>query len=159
MTQRVLTAAGIFIVLLASACGKSDADVQKAVSARLTADNISGVTVSVSDGVATLTGEVEDSSVLSKAEASAKAVDGVRSVDASGLKIRPVAAPSADDQELTRTVEENLRKAGCSGARVNVENGIVTITGTVPDDKYAECLLVANVPDAIGFQNMLEQSN
>ena len=47
-------------VALTAACGKSDADLTKAVTDRLAADKVSGVTASVKDGVATLTGEVAD---------------------------------------------------------------------------------------------------
>jgi osmotically-inducible protein OsmY len=39
-----------------------------------------GITATVKDGVATLTGEAADVTVKTKAEASAKAVDGVKSV-------------------------------------------------------------------------------
>ena len=48
--------------------GKSDADLQKAASDKLAADKVAGVTVSVKDGVATLTGEVGDQTVKAKAE-------------------------------------------------------------------------------------------
>jgi osmotically-inducible protein OsmY len=71
----VVTALVLSVVL--AACGKSDADVQKAVQAKLTADGVTGVTAAVKDGVATLSGEVADITVKNKAEGSAKGVDGV----------------------------------------------------------------------------------
>lgn len=48
----------IVAALLISACGKSDADLSKSVNEKLSAEKISGVTVAVNNGVATLTGEV-----------------------------------------------------------------------------------------------------
>ena len=80
MRIKFLTSISIVAVLFLAACGKSDADLQKAVAAKLAADGVTGVTATVKDGVATLTGEVADVTVKSKAEASAKSVEGVKSV-------------------------------------------------------------------------------
>ena len=67
-----LLALALVLAVAAGACGKNDADIQKAVQDKLTADGVTGVTASVKDGVATLTGEVADVTVKSKAENSAK---------------------------------------------------------------------------------------
>src|SRR5688500_14960492 len=102
MKIKFLTVLTVAIALFITACGKSDADLTKAVQDRLTADNVSGVTVAVNDGVATLSGQVADITVKNKAEASAKAVEGVKSVT-NGITLRPlpVATPAAADPALT----------------------------------------------------------
>ena len=71
--------------LLLSSCGKSDADLQKAAADKLAADKITGVTVAVNDGVASLTGMVDDITVKSRAEASVKGVEGIKSVNSTGV--------------------------------------------------------------------------
>lgn len=78
------------LALILSACGgKSDADVQKEVSARV---KTPGVTVtSVKDGVVTLGGMVTTEMERSQAVASAKG-EGVKDVK-EAIQIKPVATP------------------------------------------------------------------
>lgn len=145
------------LMMLAACGGKSDADVQKAAQDKLTADGVSGVTVAVKDGVATLTGEVADITVKNKAEASAK-VEGVTSVvNNLTLKPVPVATPSADDAALKGKIEENLRKEGCDGATVEVKDGVATLGGSVADAKFMGCVKVANESGAVKLENKLER--
>ena len=156
MKLKALTILALAIALMAGACGKKDADIQKAVQDKLAADNVTGVTATVKDGVATLSGEVADITVKTKAENSAKTVDGVKSVTNNiTLKPLPVATPAMADQALKGTVEEGLKKAGCTGANVTVSNGTVTLTGTVPADKFAQCVMVANQAGATKVENQL----
>jgi len=74
---------------LAIACGKSDADLTKAATDKLAADKVAGATVAVKDGVATLTGEVADVTVKTRAEASVKTVDGIKSVT-NNITLKPL---------------------------------------------------------------------
>ena len=147
------------VTLLAAACGKSDADIQKAVAAKLAADNVSGVNAAVSGGVVTLTGEVADATVKTKAEASAKSVEGVKSVDASRITTKPLPTPvpAPADPMLQGKVDELLKKAGCTGAVAKVESGGVTLTGTVPEAKFAECIKVVNESGAGKLNNQLQK--
>lgn len=156
MKIKVLAVISLAAVALLAACGKSDADIQKAVSAKLAADNVTGVTVSVNGGVATLTGEVADITVKNKAAASAKIVEGVKSVtDSTTLRPLPTPVPAPADPMLKGKVEENLKKAGCTGATVETSGGTVTLSGTVPDAKFAECVKVASESGAAKFENKL----
>lgn len=159
MKVKFLTVLSLAFVLLAAACGgKSDADLQKAVSDKLAADKVTGVTVAVKDGVATLTGEVADITVKNKAAASAKAVEGIKSVtDSTTLKPLPTPAPAPADPMLKGKVEENLKKAGCTGATVAIADGTVTLTGTVPEAKFAECVKVVNESGAGKLNNQLQK--
>jgi osmotically-inducible protein OsmY len=142
------------------ACGKNDADLQKAVAAKLTADGVTGVTASVKDGVATLTGEVADVTVKNKAETSAKSVEGIKSVvNSTTLKPLPVATPAAPDPALTGKITEDLKKAGCTGASVAVTNGKVTVTGEVPAAKYATCIQTIQQSGITGIDNQLKKGS
>lgn len=160
MKIKFLTVLTIAIALFMSACGKSDADVQKAVQDKLTADSVTGVTVAVKDGVATLSGQVEDVTVKSKAEASAKTVEGVKSV-VNSLTTRPLpaATPAAADPALTGKITQDLQKAGCTGANVTVVGGKVTVTGQVPGAKYAECVQVIMQSGITGIDNQLKRGS
>jgi osmotically-inducible protein OsmY len=145
--------------VFAAACGKKDTDIQKAVQDKLTADGVTGVTASVKDGIATLSGEVADITVKTKAENSAKGVEGVKSV-ANNISLKPLPTPTPPiaDPALTGKVTENLKKAGCTGATVTVENGKVTIKGSVPEAKYVECIQVVNQSGVGSIDNQLQKS-
>lgn len=159
MKTKYLALITITAALLLSACGKSDADLQKAASDRLTADKVTGVTVAVKDGVATLTGEVADATVKSKAEASVKAVEGIKSVNNSiTTKPLPTPPPAAPDPMLQGKAEEALKKAGCTGATVATVNGKITITGSVPEAKYTTCMQAISGLGAAGIDNQLQKS-
>ena len=158
MKIKIFTVLSLAIVLIAAACGKSDADLQKAVADKLAADRITGVTATVNGGVATLTGEVADITVKNKAAASAKAVDGIKSVtDNTTLKPLPTPVPAPADPMLKGKVEENLKKAGCTGATVTIADGTVTLSGTVPEAKFAECVKVVNESGAGKLNNQLQK--
>jgi hyperosmotically inducible periplasmic protein len=160
MRIKFLTLISIAAVLFLAACGKSDADVQKAVAAKLAADGVTGVTATVKDGVATLTGEVADVTVKSKAEASARSVEGVKSVvNSTTTKPLPVATPAAADPALTGKITEDLKKAGCTGASVTVVNGKVTVTGEVPNAKYATCIQTIQQSGITGIDNQLKKGS
>ena len=160
MKLRSLTILMLAFALMAAACGKKDADIATAVNDKLKADGVTGVTASVKDGVATLTGEVADVTVKTKAENSAKTVDGVKSVT-NNVTTRPLpaATPAANDQALTGKIDENLKKAGCTGATVSVVGGKVTVSGTVPNAKYAECIQVIQQSGITGIDNKLQKGS
>jgi hyperosmotically inducible protein len=132
MRIKFFTVLLVAIAMFAAACGKSDTDLTKAASDKLTADKVTGVTVVVKDGVASLSGEVADVTVKSKAEASVKGVEGIKSVT-NGITLKAVPAPTPDgnDKMLEGTVNENLKKANLTGVTATVSNGEVTLNGTV----------------------------
>lgn len=158
MKAKVLTVFVLAAALFFSACGTSDADLQKAATDKLTADKITGVTVDVKDGVATLAGEVADATVKSEAEASVKSVVGIKAVT-NDVKIKPppTSVTTPADPMLKGKLDEALRKAGCTGAAVEINDGKVTITGTVPDAKYGECLMVVSLSGATVNDNQLKK--
>ncbi|HXF43252.1 MAG TPA: BON domain-containing protein, partial [Pyrinomonadaceae bacterium] len=80
MKTKLLTTMFLIAAMLAAACGKSDADLAKAATDKLTAEKISDVSVTVSNGEATLSGEVADITVKNKAEAAVKSVEGIKTI-------------------------------------------------------------------------------
>lgn len=145
MKVKFITVLTLAVALFISACGKSDADLQKAAMDKLTADKVTGVTVAVKDGIATLTGEVADAAVKSKAEASVKTVEGIKSVTNNcTLKPLPTPAPPSPDKMIEGTVNEAIKKLGLTGIKVSVTDGEVTLTGEVAKDKLASVMQAAN---------------
>jgi hyperosmotically inducible protein len=135
----------IVAALLISACGKSDADLSKSVNEKLSAEKISGVTVAVNNGVATLTGEVADITVKNKAEAAAKSVEGIKSVDNKlTTKPLPTPEPPSPDKMLEGRITESIKKLGISGVTVTVAGGEVTLTGEVSKADLARVMQAAN---------------
>lgn len=156
MKIKFLTILSIAAVMFMAACGKSDADLQKAVQEKLTADKVTGVSIVVNGGVATLSGEVADITVKNKAAASAGAVEGIKSVTNNvTVKPAPTPVPPPADPALTGKLNEELKKAGCEGITIAVANGTVTATGTVPDAKYVQCVQVINQSGLGKFENKL----
>ena len=146
MKIKFLTVLSIAIALFIGACGKSDADLTKAVQDKLVADKVTGVTVAVKDGVATLTGEVADITVKTKAEAAAKTVEGIKSVDGANLKTKPAPTPPppSPDKMIEGTVNQAITKLGITGITVTVANGEITLTGDVTKDNLAKVMQAAN---------------
>lgn len=145
MKIKFLTVLSIAIALFIGACGKSDADLTKAVQDKLAADKVTGVTVAVKGGVATLTGEVADITVKNKAAASAKAVEGIKSVtDSTTVKPPPPPPPPSPDKMIEGTVNQAITKLGITGITVTVADGEVTLTGNVTKDNLAKVMQAAN---------------
>ncbi len=158
MKVKLFTVLMLAIAVMASACGKSDADLATAVNDKLRTDGVTGVTATVNGGVATLTGEVADQTVKTRAEASARAVEGITNVTNNiTLKPLPVATPAAADPALTGKINEDLKKAGCTGASAAVVSGVVTVVGEVPAAKYRECVQIVQQSGITGIKNELKQ--
>jgi|SRR5690606_20691973 len=160
MKIKLITLLTIATVVFAAACGKSDSDLQTAVQQKLTTDGIMGVTVAVNDGVATLTGQVDDVTVRNRAETSARSVEGIKSVT-NNVTTKPLATPTPPpaDPALQGKIETNLKQKGCTGLTVTTTGGRVTVSGTVPSAKYAECVQVVQESGAAGFTNQITRGN
>jgi osmotically-inducible protein OsmY len=145
MRRKIIYLCLFAAALFAAACGKSDADLAKAVNEKLAAEKVSGVTVSVKGGVATLSGEVADIAVKNKAEAAAKSVEGIKSVDNKlTTKPLPTPEPPSPDKMLEGQINEAIKKLGLSGITVTVANGEVTLSGEVAKADLAKVMQAAN---------------
>ena len=160
MKIKLLSVLALVGVLFLAACGKGDADLQKAATDKLTADSITGVTVAVKDGTATLTGEVKDVTVKTKAEADVKGIEGIKIVN-NTLTLIPLApAPTpvgnGNDKTLQGTIEENLKKANITGVTVAVVNGEVTLTGEVAKADFAKVQMAASAANPKKITNQVK---
>jgi hyperosmotically inducible protein len=167
MKVKLFTILMLGAALFLAACGgKSDADLQKAATDKLNADKVAGVTVTVKDGVATLSGEVADITVKNKANADVKGVDGIKSVtDNTTLKPLPPpppsqaqangAEPEQSDAMMKGIIEQSLKKMGIGGVTVAVKGGEATLTGTVPKERQAEAMKAAMEADVKHVNNKL----
>lgn len=142
MKFKFITVLSLAVVLLLSACGgKSDADLQKAADTAVKAKAPTAAVV-VKDGVATLTGVVENDAAKTAAEAAAK-VEGVKSVK-NELTVKPAPTPAPVADMATKTsVEDALKKKGLNDVTVEATTTEVTLRGTVPKGKIGEAMQVA----------------
>lgn len=110
-------------------CKPKDSEIQQNLSTALS--SYQGVSASVSDGVATLSGEVTDPATKTNAEEEAKKVKGVKSV-VNNLTVAPPPAP------VTISPDDSLRNAvnaaisnDYKDVQATVSDGVVTLTGTI----------------------------
>ena len=127
----------LFIAVFLSAsvlffsCKPKDSDVQTKITEKFAATpECQGASASVTDGVATLTGEVKDEACKNMAENTAKDIKGVKSV-VNNLTVPAPAAPVTvnTDSALTQGVADATKDFPTVKATVN--NGEITLTGTI----------------------------
>lgn len=137
--KKILTIVCLAAALTLSACwGKSDADLQKAAT---DAVKNPAVTVTVKDGVATLTGEVADEAAVKAAETAAK-VDGIKSVVVTGLKPKPTPPPATVTAVDTTKIKEALTKGGFKDVTIDTATTPATLRGTIAKGKTQELVKI-----------------
>lgn len=160
MKVKFFTVLMLAAAMVLAACGKSDADIAKAVNDKLKADGVAGATATVASGVATLTGEVADEAAKKKGAASAATVEGVKSVTNNlTTKPIPVATPAAADPALKGKLDEVMKKMGVTGLTIEVVNGKATVKGTVPAAKYVQVVQAINEAGITSWENGLTKGN
>ncbi|MEQ1554042.1 MAG: BON domain-containing protein [Ferruginibacter sp.] len=92
---KISLVAALIIAVAFTSCKPKDADVQAKIEAAIKADaSMAGTTVSVKDGVATLSGECKDDACKANCEKAVAAIKGVKSVVNNCTVTPPVAAPA-----------------------------------------------------------------
>ena len=124
-TLAFLTAATLSISV--AGCGPKDADIAASASQALA--SVPGATVSVANGVATISGQVADSAARLAAETAVKAVNGVKSVVNNVTVTPPPPVVISADDSLKTNVAAALKDYPTLTA--DVKDGVVTLTGTV----------------------------
>lgn len=128
---------GMSLALSLVACGPKDADIQKEITAKLSA--LPGVEVTVKDGVATISGICKDDAFKQNAESIIKGIKGVKSVVNNCEIAAPetVTAPAPveinPDSVLNTSVNEVVKTY--SGVSATVKDGVVTLTGNIKRDQ------------------------
>lgn len=136
----VLFSSAIFI-----SCKPKDSDVQANVQQKLSA--MPGISASVSDGVATLTGECTDETAKSQATEAAKGVKGVSSV----VNNCTIVAPQVDAAPPVMVSADSTMMNGVKDAtkdfptvNANVNDGVITLTGSIKRDNLKTLMMSLN---------------
>jgi len=124
------------------------------------------ITVETQNGVVTLLGKVGSAEERAIAEEIAKGVDGVKGVR-NALQIVPEKArkaTNAKDDDIEKAVAERLKKDEPlkeSDIKVRSDNGVVTLSGKVPDGKVKTRAadLTRRVPGVKTVRNELESKS
>lgn len=156
--KKFLTLFSLVLALAFVGCrgGASDADLQKSAQAAVMTKAPSA-TVTVKDGVATITGAATDQAAKDAAAAAAK-VDGIKSVTNNMTVATPTPVAqmaSGNDASVKSKIEANLRTKNITGVTVDVTDGVATLTGTVPSTKFAEAVQAANAAEPGKVENRL----
>ncbi len=124
-------------------CKPKDADIQKNVATAIGA--YPGVQVTVTDGVATLSGEVADEATRAAAEAAAKGVKGVKSVT-SNLTVTPPPAPVVinPDTTLQETANSAISALSLPKVEAAVQDGVITLTGEIKKSELQGLMMKLN---------------
>jgi hyperosmotically inducible periplasmic protein len=127
---KIFLALFLSISILFFSCKPKDSTIQQNITEKFAGSQLSGVSATVTDGVATLTGEVKDPAAQTQAETLAKDVKGVKSV-VNNVTVAPPPAPVQinTDSTLTQGVTDATKDFPTVTATVN--NGEITLTGSI----------------------------
>ena len=128
-TRALARAVTLSLVVTLAACAPKDADIKASVDKAIA--GVSGVTVAVAEGVATISGQFADSAAKASAEAMVKGVKGVKSVVDNATITPPPPPPVviSPDDSLKTNVSAALKDYPT--LKVDVKDGVVTLTGEV----------------------------
>ena len=135
-------------------CKPKDSDIQKNVATAIGA--YPGVQVTVTDGVATLSGDVADEATRAAAEAAAKGVKGVKSVT-SNLTVTPPPAPVVinPDTTLQETANSAISALSLPKVQAAVQDGVITLTGEIKKSELQGLMMKLNELKPKNIENKL----
>ncbi len=136
------------LLVSVSSCKKKPDDAALTQNVQTAVQSIPGVMVSVKEGVATLSGEVENTELMAQAETAAKGIEGVKSV-VNNLSVKPpmmepAARTFSPDDSLKMAVDENFKKNNITGVTATVQGGEITLTGDVSRAQLQNVIKAAN---------------
>lgn len=135
---------GVIFFLSAAfySCAPSDAELQTSINEKLQSDPIfTGITATVTEGTATLSGEVPGKEVRANAANMVKDVEGVLSVTNHITIAPPKVTPSQSlirDDQMLEDVEAILKDY--PGVTATVSGGTVKLRGTIDSSKMIDVL-------------------
>lgn len=142
--------------LLFIGCGQKDSDIKASVEEKLKTNTEMGsaMTVSVADGVVTLSGECKDEACKAKCEELAKSAKGVKSV-VNNAVVATVQAPVqvSTDDALTTGVRDATKDHPT--VQTSVSNGVVTLTGEIKRDQLQKLMQTLNTLNPAKIENKL----
>jgi hyperosmotically inducible protein len=136
---RVLPLLILAATLAFTGCKPKDADVKASVEKALASNPAaSNVMVMVTDGVATLSGEVADAAAQASVAATTKDVKGVKNVVNNTTVFAPPPAPApvtiTADDPLSSAVRDAVKDHPTVTA--TVADGVITVTGNIEKAKW-----------------------
>jgi len=155
---KIFSSVFLLMSVLFFSCAPKDSDIQVKVNERFTTSSeLMGASASVADGVATLTGEVEDDAAKAEAETAAKDVKGVKSV-VNNLTVTPPPPPPPPvavnpDSNLSQGVTDATKDFPTVKASVN--NGEITLTGSIQRADLQKLMQTLNTLNPSKINNQL----
>lgn len=144
---KLLPALIIVAGLMFAGCKPKDADIKASIEKNLKENPATaGVMVMVSEGVATLSGEVTDEASKSSVETTVKGMNGVKSVQnnttvaASAMPAAPVEI--AADDPLMSAVKDATKDY--PGVNATVADGVITLTGEISKASVPKLMMALN---------------
>ncbi len=150
MKKTVITTFVILGLVASLSSCKSQADKDNELKAKIEAV-ASGVTVSVNEGVATLSGTVNDEASKSSMEAAVKSVGGVKSV-VNNLDVPPPVVINPDEV-LVNAVNGVI--ANFAGVVATVNDGVVTLSGNISRADLPQLMQAVNALQPKSVENKL----
>ena len=137
-------------------CAPKDADIKANVEEKLktNTDMAGAMTVSVANGVATISGTCTDNACKAKCEELAKSVKGVKSV-VNNCTVASMQAPVevSPDAALMQGVTDATKDHPTVKASVN--DGVVTLTGEIKRDQLSKLMMTLNTLKPKKIENQL----
>lgn len=138
-------------------CGPKDADIKANVEEKLKTNTAmtGAMTVSVNDGVATISGECKDEECKKMCGDLAAGAKGVKSVVNNCMVAAPPPPPMAttSDDALTTGVMDATKDHPTVKASVN--NGVITLTGDIKRSDLAKLMMTLNTLKPTRIDNQL----
>lgn len=130
--------------LVFASCKPGDSQIAESVKAKVSAVAPSA-TLTVQDGVVTLSGEVPDEATKAAAAAATDGIKGVKSV-VNNLTVPPPPPPVVinPDDVLRSSIDSAFKAKGITGITAAVSNGEVTLTGNVKKADLQKVMQAAN---------------
>lgn len=138
-------------------CKPKDSDIQAKITEKFAGSpECSGASATVTDGVATLSGEVKDDACKNMAATTAEGVKGVKSV-VNNLTVTPPPPPPAPvvnpDTALSQGVTDATKDFPTVKASVN--NGEITLTGSIKRADLTKLMQTLNTLHPAKINNQL----
>ncbi|HVE60327.1 MAG TPA: BON domain-containing protein [Chitinophagaceae bacterium] len=144
----------LFASLALPACKPKDSDIQASINEKTRANaQMSNVSVTVVDGVATLTGQCPDAACKTSAEDIADDVKGVKSVVNNIVVDTPAPVVINDDATITTSVNPIVAKY--PGVTADVQNGTVTLRGNIKKDDLQKLMMALQESNVKNVNNQL----
>ena len=142
---KVLMAVAIIATTLFVSCSPKDADIKATIEEKIkTTPAMTGATVEVKDGVATISGEVKDPDCKTMCEKEIIGIKGVKSVVNNCTVPAPPPPPApvviAADDPLSKAVTDAIKDY--PGVKAEVKDGVITLTGDIKKDALKKLMPV-----------------